>query len=284
MLASSTSASEYLALVSECRTQNKLNKLHIGLENILAPSEFGYLADLARSQQLPGRSYPWLVRMAALSPGIFESPQGFRRRALSQNVLVYEDPSRHDADKSLLVAFGGNCGRLGMPASVFLQCIDSRAWDVVLLRKGAPAQSYLAGLEGVSRHVPGVIRYVKTATSAQRYRRVMTIGTSSGGYAAILAAILMNAYRGASICGHPPQAPLGLRLRWHLRRASAKCAAKLIFAYGADFSRDHEAARSLQSSFGGRLHPIEGVDCHNALTSLLKHGQLAQFLDEMLAE
>jgi hypothetical protein len=284
MLESSTLTLEYLTLASQCRTQNQLNKLHIGLENLLAPSEFGYFADLARRQELPARSYPWLVRIASLSPGIFDAPQRFGRRALSENILLYQDTSRDAADKSLLVAFCGNGRRLGLPTSVFLQCLDSRGWDVVLVRKDNKYKSYLLGLEGLSSYFPGVIRYVRSATSARQYQRAITFGVSGGGYAAILAAILMKAARGVSICGSPPQSPLGFWSRWQLavRQACAARGPQFDFVYGADHSYDREAALSLLNSFGGRLHPVADVDDHNALSALLKRGQLADFLNEML--
>ena len=41
MLTTSSRASEHLPLALQCRTQNQFNKLHIHLENILAPPEFG---------------------------------------------------------------------------------------------------------------------------------------------------------------------------------------------------------------------------------------------------
>jgi hypothetical protein len=283
MLESSTLASEYLTLASQCRTQNQFNKLHIGLENLLAPAEFGYFADLATRQGLPALSYPWLVRIADLSPGVFDSPQQFSRSILSKNVLLYRDASRDVAEKSLLVVFCGNGQSPGMPTSAFLQSLDSRAWDVALLRKGPQKRSYLEGLEGLSSHFPGVIRYVRSATSARQYQRAITFGVSGGGYAAILAAILMKAARGVSICGSPPQSPLGFWLRWQLaiRQASAGRGPEFDFVYGADYSYDREAAQSLLSSFGGRLRPVADVDDHNALSALLKRGQLADFLNEM---
>jgi hypothetical protein len=285
LLAASTSTSDYLALASQCRSRNQFNRLHIALENILAPVEFGYFADLAARQQLPAAGYPWLVRIADLCPDLFVSPQPFGRRVLSENVLLYQDPSREAADKRLLVAFAGDGRRLMMPVAVFLQCLDSRLWDVVLLRKGPEKKSYLAGVEGMSRNFPSVIRYVESMTSAWRYQSVVTLGTSGGGFAAILSAILMNATRGISICGCPRQRPPGfwLRLQLAVHRARAPHRPEFVFAYGADHDADHKAALALQSSFGGRLRPVTGVGGHNILGALLARGELGGFLEEILA-
>ena len=64
MLTTSSPASDYLPLALECRTQNQFNRLHIHLENILAPREFVFLADLARRQQFPERSRQYLCELA----------------------------------------------------------------------------------------------------------------------------------------------------------------------------------------------------------------------------
>jgi hypothetical protein len=103
-----------------------------------------------------------------------------------------------------------------MPISIFLQCLDSRVWDVVLLRKGADQATYFAGVEGVAASLPTLVQYVESAVPAKAYRRIVTYGTSGGGLAAILAAMLMGAARGISISGAPPQATLDPWLEWQL--------------------------------------------------------------------
>ena len=159
MLTTLSQASEYLPLALECRTQNQFNRLHIHLENILAPQEFVLLADLARRQQFPERSRNWLEKIGGLSPGLFDRPQAFSRRALSENVLFYQDEERAPATKTLLVGFAGDARRLMLPIAVFLQCLDARTWDLVLLRKGPHKRPFSRGVEGVSRHLPSVLNY-----------------------------------------------------------------------------------------------------------------------------
>ena len=112
MLTTLSQASDYLPLALECRTQNQFNRLHIHLENILAPREFVLLADLATWQQFPERSRSWLEKIGGLSPGLFDRPQAFSRRAFSENVLFYQDHAREAAAKSLLVGFAGDARRL----------------------------------------------------------------------------------------------------------------------------------------------------------------------------
>jgi hypothetical protein len=282
MLTSSTLATEYLTLASQCRTVNQFNKLHIRLEKLLAPSEIGYLSGLGDIQQLPSLTYEWLRKLAGFSPGIIDSPQRFKRQPLSEHIVLYQDPDCDEVEKSLLIAFCGNGGRLGMPISVFLQCLSSRHWDVMVLHKGPQKRPYMAGLEGVANSLSGVVRYIRNATTA-RYKRVITLGASAGGYAAVLTAVLMNTARGISICGSPPQAPLSLWFRWRLRKASERHKPELLFVHGADSERDRAASLLMLNALGGKLHPVPSIGEHNVLFALFKRGQIAEFLHEVLA-
>ena len=278
-------ASEYLPLALECCTQNQFNRLHIHLENILAPREFVLLADLARRQQFPERSRNWLEKIGGLSPGLFDAPQAFSRRSLSDNVLFYQDHEREASAKSLLVGFAGDARRLMLPIAVFLQCLDARAWDIVLLRKGPHKWPFSKGVEGVSRHLPSVLSYVKTSISADQYQRIVTLGTSGGGFYAIVAAILLDGASGVSIGGAAPKASLGFRLRWQLayHRAFAEREPEFKFVYSAGHDLDRKAAMALQGAYGGKLRPVAGVAEHNALAPLLARGELAEFLNEILS-
>ena len=285
MLTTLSQASEYLPLALECSTQNQFNRLHIHLENIFAPQEFVLLADLARREHFPERSRNWLERIEGLSPGLFDRPQAFSRRVLSENVLFYQDHGRETAAKSLLVGFAGDARRLMLPIAAFLQCLDARAWDLVLLRKGPSKRPFSRGVEGVSRHLPSVLNFVKTSIAAGQYQRIVTLGTSGGGYYAIVAAILLDGAIGVSIGGAAPKTSLGFRLRWRLayHRASAKREPAFKFVYSADHEVDRRAATAMQAAFGGKLRPVAGVTEHNALAPLLARGELAEFLNEILS-
>jgi hypothetical protein len=205
----------------QCRTKNQINLLHIAFENILAPVEFNHFTELVGSQQLPTPTYDWLRKIAELSPEMFDRPQGFRRQALADNVLLYGEPSLHASGKSLLIGFAGNARRLMMPIAIFLQCLDSRLWDVGLLRKGAAQESCFEGVAGVASSLSALIEYIQCMLPTKRYRRLITYGTSGGGLAAILASILMNTARGISVGGAPPKTALdaSLQKRLAVRRA-----------------------------------------------------------------
>jgi hypothetical protein len=269
---------DYLRRASRCRTQNEFNRLHIELENILTPLELAGIAKLAKMSTSPEPSRLWLERIQKWKPELFESPQGYERRSFSRHVTLYQNPKGEAHDKGLLVAFSGDARRLMMPTSVFLQFVDSRMWDVVVLKKGS-RNSYLLGLDSVATDFHGLVEYLQTTFTPAQYRRVMTLGTSSGGFAAAWAAFLMGADRGISVGGGPPR-PLPALTAGD---QPAPDGVDLCYVYGMDCPQDHQAALLLLDIFGGRLRPVPDIDAHGVLSRLLKSGKLAEFLDEMLA-
>lgn len=283
MLTTSSQPPDYLPLALRCRSKNEFNLLHIAFENILAPAEFTYFMDLVASQQLPKQTYDWLRKIAGLSPGLYDAPQHFQRTALAENVLLYRNPTASEGGKTLLIGFTGNARRLMMPIAIFLQCLDSRLWDVLLLRKGLEQSNYLEGVRGIANNFPELVEYVGKAASADKYCRVMTYGTSGGGFAAILAAVLLGATRGVSVCGAPPLLDSCLEAQLAGRPTPAVEPPQLHYIYGADCETDRQSALALQNSFGGTLHPVAGVDDHYALKPMLKAGQFQTFLNELLA-
>ncbi len=128
---------DYAALASRCRTKNEFRRLHIDLENTLAPAELREIKKLidTQGQDAPGRG--WMGALQELSPTLFEAPQAYQRHALASRATLYQDPASDVAKKGLLVAFTGDARRLMLPVCVVLQLIDSRRWDVVVLRKTA---------------------------------------------------------------------------------------------------------------------------------------------------
>lgn len=262
---------DYLALAESFTSPNQFNRLHIDLSDILAPAEMARIADLAG---LPRPGLAWIKRMRELSPELFLDPAPFTRQVIEDRIMFYEGHDRPLETSGLLVAFCGNARRLMMPVSVFLQLIDCRAWNVVVIRKDKGV-SYFDGLPGTASDFPSLVRHLTTVCGAQRYRRVVSLGTSGGGSAAVLAATLAGAHRGISVGGSLPRAPIDttpIRPGTH----------DLRFAFGAECDRDRASAISMMSVFGGRLHPVSQCETHNVLGTLLRRGEAAAFLHDLL--
>jgi hypothetical protein len=256
---------------------NEYNQLHIGLENVCTPRELAEIAKLARSRWGFKATRSWLKNYQTWTPDLFDSPQGYERRSISRHVIMYQSPERDARGKGLLVAFTGNARRLMMPVCVFLQHLDSRSWDVVVLKKCA-RNSYQLGLEGISADFPGLIEFIQTTFSSTQYRRVITFGTSGGGFAAILAARLMGAQRGISIGGSAPK----IAQSSAIGKQRESDGTDLRFVYASDSAVDHQSALALLDHFGGRLWPVPGTS-HNTIGRMMKTGQFGEFIDEMLA-
>jgi hypothetical protein len=272
---------EYLSLAQGCRSQNEFNRLHIGIENIATPPEMAGLSVLTARDGLPAASRSWLDTTRQFEPTVFSSPQGFERRALSKCVTIYEDRRAAPPQKGLLVAFTGNARRMMMPIPVFLQFIDSSAWDVVVVHKGSRA-SYLLGVEELADDLPSAARAIAEAASARNHRRTLTMGVSGGGAAAILAAIFVGVERGISVCGAPPKMPppaLGPALA---EAQAAGTRPQLRLVYGTESPHDRQSALALQRAFGGELFPIPGIANHNVLAVLQRQGELAGYMRSVL--
>jgi hypothetical protein len=266
---------DYLKLASRCETQNLFNRLHIELENICAPLELVGIAKLPKSD-LPPPTRKWLRQLKKWEPDLFDAPQRYERRVFSWPMVLYQNPEHDVREKGLLVAFSCNARRLMMPIWLFLQFVDSSRWDVVVLKKSG--HSYLTGMEGISTDFPGLVAHVEAAIRPTQYRRVITLGTSGGGFAAIWAALLMGADRGISVCGCPP-----ISLPPSMEDPRAPHEVDLWFVYGGAQEQDHRSALALLDLFGGRLRPVPGVDKHTLFGPLLRRDQFGEFLNEMLA-
>jgi hypothetical protein len=275
---------DYAALSAGCRTANEFRRLHLGLEDTLAPAELREIKKLIDTQDRDAPGHSWVAALQKLSPSLFETPQAYQRHDLASRIALYQDRASDVAEKGLLVAFSGDARRLMLPVCVVLQLIDSRRWDVVVLRKQG-SKSFLRGLRDAAGNFPELIRYIQGAVPVTRYRRTVTLGTSGGGSAAIMAALLMGADRGLSICGTKPQSRPDTRLRWRIglgRCAAAAFARERWYVYGSDCVLDVQAARSLQNSYGGQLHPIPEANEHNVFGWLLKRGRLAAYLEGLI--
>ena len=262
--------------------QNQFNKLHIHFENILAPAELAQFLRMSRERQFSEHTRGWLQKLETLSPGLFDAPRVFARTHLSEEILLYSDASWPNHDKTLLVCFSGNARRLMLPISLLLQCLEPQALDLLLLRKGADKRPYLAGLQGVCNSFIELLEHIDAMASACLYRRVITLGTSSGGFPAVMAAMAMGAARGVSVCGASPAAVSHDHLRLPFSAGNNR-GTEITLVYGAEFAPDRNAARAIKAVYGGRLYPIAAVGEHNVLNALRARGELAGFLETVLA-
>jgi hypothetical protein len=194
-------------------------------------------------------------------------------------------------DKSLLICFAGNGGRMMMPLPAFLQHIDARQADVVLLADPMK-QGFRNGISGIAPNIIALVEQVSRVVPAG-YRDIKVMGTSAGGIPALLVAAHSSATRVLAIgAGQPDDDrwPLvdGLTLRQMLADAAPKLAGKhIVLAYGVDSSPDPEAAEALKEIIPNATPlavSLEGKPAeHSFLADLGLEGRLAGFLADNLA-
>lgn len=267
----------YPALAAACRTENQLNRLNIDIEHVATPLELSALAGQAR--HLPERSARWLRSLRRLDRSVFVRPEAYRRTRLAERILRYADPATPAEGKQLLVGFCGDVPRLMVQTAFILQALPAAHWDLILLRMRDGATTYFDGMDGVAPDFPGIVQFVRREAGAGRYRRVVTLGSSSGGYPAILAGILMGASRVVALGGRLPRqlpAPALADLK--------PSATDLVFVHGGDYPADEKGAAGLARQFGGVPWPVEGVDHHAILYELLKRRELPAFMRAVLAD
>jgi hypothetical protein len=266
---------DFAALAANCRTQNEFNRLIITLENTLAPAEVASIAKLDLVSPTKERSELWLEKLRKWQPDLFRSPQKYEGEGLFPGAIFYEDPATPRGGKSLLLAFCGNAERLMIPVSVFLQILDSSLWSVLVVRK-RKSTFYINGIERVADDFPGLTRRIEAQLHTHRYRRVVTLGTSAGGFFAIWAAALIDAQRGISVGGFRPT-----NIGEPLVGAPADADFRIVF--GEKSPMDFERALAIQKLFGGSLQPVPGVAEHNVFAALMKQRRLIQHLEGILA-
>jgi hypothetical protein len=269
---------DYLAKAQACRTENLFNRLHIRLEENLAPPEVAALGRAARRPDFPEAGRAWLAGLGEKTPGLMDAPEAFERREISDRVVFYEGQGG-STPRRLLIAFTGKARRMMLPTPTFLQALDAAAWDVVLLKR---TKSFLEGLDGEATDFDGVVAYLRRAFIRADYSGVATIGTSGGGGFAVVAALKLKADRGVSISGTVNAAVLALAPRRNRLMAFLRGTPRLCFVHASDFASDRRAANRMIRAWGGRRREVTGVEEHNVVWPLQQRGELKSLLKEVL--
>jgi hypothetical protein len=243
----------YPALAAACRTENELNRLNIDIEHVATPLE---LVAIARQyRHLPERSRKWLRSLRRLDRTVFARPEAYRRTQLARFIFAYSDPAVPADRKQVLVAFCGDVPRIMVQTAFILQALPAACWDVVLLRLKDGSTSYFDGLEGVAPDFTGLLEFVRREAAIGRYRRVVTLGSSSGGYPAIVAGIRLAAARAVALGGRLPR-----RLPTEDPVPTPASGTDLVFVHGAAYKPDTAGAAGLARPIEGATWPVVGGD------------------------
>lgn len=256
------------------------------LEEDATPLEFA--AALAMIRRLP-EAVRLPLRRSILSRQLRGAePEPYRRHALGDSVILYSGPEDAPKRKTLLIAFAGAAMRLMVPVGVVLQHLPASQYDVVLLRDQRRAH-YERGIPGYAETLLALMRRLGADLGAQRYRRVVTLGTSMGGLPALRGGILLGADLAISLGGRPI---------WHVDRLinpervavpafdvlcpCGPAGAELLLVYAARNAEDREGPALLAATRQVRRLEV-ATEQHNVLLHPVKAGLGGRLLPALVA-
>lgn len=270
-------------------SDNKIKLSLNALENWVAPRE--YLAALtALRKQSPTLYERVLKQPAAHEIATGSRVQRFVRRKLAQGGTLYQGPGRFN-EKSLLVVCAGYARRPGMPVPAFLQRIDDRQFDILVLND-PHRNHYRKGVSEQLDSLNSVAEYIQEFRTKKRYRKLITLGTSGGGFPAVRLALMAGADKAISFGGSFPDDTLRiLRNQVHAVPAFDPICACLgadhpefTFVYSNESPRYRNACLTAAELTGGAVVEVQPVMEHAVLGPLWARGYLDAFLPGLLAE
>lgn len=297
----------YFERVAGCRTLNQVNAVHIAMTNLMTPMEA-----LAVRDKLAGGGWAFpsdnvgadgSARLTAMLAthmdkivGDFveagkERAEVFLRVPVVRDVWLFSKGGERSG-KTLIIAFTGNADRLMMPTPTFMQHLDADAVDVLLL-VDRTKEGYRRGLAGTAESIEDLILALPKLGQTQRYRRVVTAGTSGGGLPSVLAGLKLGVDAVMAVgCRTPhagrwqdlPGVGLGgaeLLAGWQ----SETTARNVSIIHGAQYTQDAAAAVDIAKLITARVVPVsvDGIEVqHNALYPLVRARRFSAFLHEHL--
>jgi hypothetical protein len=213
--------------------------------------------------------------------------------------VIAIDGSRTDLR---FLAFAGLNLGMGMPPFEFLRSLSARdipGWFV----KDFHQSWYQKGLLGLTRSPTETADYLRDLIGERDGRRLVTLGASSGGYAAILYGCWLGAER---VVAFSPQSLINRRivsqyaaidtpetLRFLDRSAGIlnlrqflmeqEHVPEITVYYGSDHDQDTKEAMQLEGLDRMTLVPVPGVEGHSITGELRKRGELDAILDSLVS-
>jgi hypothetical protein len=248
------------------------------LDNALTPLEIAELLRDPTHQHLP----------FAIAPLLRESPPTcYVREELNQDVRLY---SANRGACTLIVAFGGASHRLMKPISHFLQMMSDDIYDVLVITD-AKRRHHDAGIRGYSNSLLETLVRIKALSDTRSYRRLVTYGTSMGGFPALRAGLWLGADRAVSVggafCSHPPRLLQGSNevgafdLLCHCRPRGH---VPVVTAFSTGHSLDVERHAALRAVLPDCVELKINSDRHNVIHHLDRRGQLPAFYATIFGE
>lgn len=298
----------YKRLTHQFKTVNQLNQAHIALENWMTPLQWKMLKEellldpdfshlkfnssLESINDLLLAKRKWIDIMERnFHLGLSKEPQPFKRIRLRRYLALYTDPNTPKAEKNLIVCFTGKAQRMMTPLVSFLQNIDAKENDVVIVTypKG---KGFRKGLEGTADSFVELTDRLKDLFATQGYKSIFAIGVSGGAIPAILCSIKAGwrsalAFGAGSLSDDRWNDALGFDLSTLFKSYQKNTAhpIPLYLVYGADSKNDSEAASSIKKLLPAKLIEVRSNServGHVVLNAILMSGKLSTFFKKTI--
>lgn len=296
---------EYLQRIGHCRTLNELNAVHIGMCNIMTPTEalklHGRIIDpswtfpekVAGAEKARAFGSALVQHMTMMVNDLVDAgkdrAEPFGRQRVANGVWRFSGGGER-AGKVLVIGFTGNSDRLMMPSPTYLQHFDAAKVDVVFLVDRGKS-GFRGGIPEVGQGLTGLVDALPELLSIAEYRKLAVTGTSSGGLPSVLGGLRLHANAVMAIGGNNPEDDrwegLGGRSGSQLLAewAAKSPETRVTLVVGAQSPRDHVSAeatrRLIQANLVSVSHPGQPVK-HNAAYPLVTQRKFVAFALEHL--
>jgi hypothetical protein len=203
----------------------------------------------------------------------------YRQGRVASGVTLYSSGGDR-REKVLLVGLCGRARNLCCATAMFLQYFPDTAYDLVVLTD-ATKIGFTGGILGYAQPFVAAIEKLRADLEIEGYRETRTLGVSSGGSPALLAAALLKSTRAVCIGGKLPtdsdeygKTPAAIELEAALRKTELDRAVA-VFASGN--SVDVANAQKLAKVVRVTLMAIPDMDDHALIEPLDRRGELTGF-------
>ncbi len=269
--------------MSVYRTPAELARLIYQLEGITPGADAQEKPGRMEAFNLRRRQRRW-VRQIKSELGPEAGKSSWKRATLTNSAYFYSNGVQERNNKTLLVAFTGNQHRLMMPTYRILQNLDAEQFDMLML-SDPRRLLFEKGIEGLGSDLNELSGVITRFAEPSGFGRIVSIGTSGGGLAALYVAMKFGWSRAVTIGSaclseHQYLSDRLIRLASDLGPRNTE-----IVATFSSNTRDTDAANQIKDVFPWTtLMPDHRFADHNLLMELFRKGELRQFLVSVLAD
>ncbi len=281
-------------LLHYCSCVAHLNRVLETLSRRLTPEDMMVLDTWHQNARLFPDGWPdnyhealgsWLARIGRLmaDSGKTEAER-YQCQRLRPTVRLFKGVGER-RDKTLLVCFSARGGHtIGVPNAVLLQHATSSRHDVLVISEPL-AHSYWHGVPHIGTSMMAIMRWLNSLEWVREYAGLRTVGSSAGGYPAVLAGYMLGASHSLSIAGRfhrPHQHPFRFtqRVFYLLQARIIHNAPDITLYYAGDSRRDRRFAKIVALLSGGRAKALQFTErkVHQVLAMLGEQGSLSAFM------